>query len=264
MGITIDAHRHLFVGEEHIKKLFDDMDHYEIDKTILMPMTSELDVSDGEIGDNEYVFSVIKGHEDRVRSAIYVDPRNPNTIDDLSKYADLGAVAVKMWPPVGFYPSEKEYYPIYEKIAELKLPIMVHTGYTNVSLTTGKRCAADTIYAMPLSLDGVIHAFPEINFILAHGGDPDFASALLQAYANPNVYINVCGMADETGWDARIFKFVKAMAGGCAPLSYDKIVWGSDNLGIDFENYRTLYKNLDALDKIPLFFGETSKSLYNL
>lgn len=264
MGITIDAHRHLFIGAEHMDTLLKEIDSYEIDHTILMPMTSELELAEGVMGDNEYVFSAIKPYRDRLQSAVYIDLRNSNTIADLCKYADLGAVAVKMWPPIGFYPGAKEYYDIYEKIAELKLPIMIHTGYTNVKLTSGKRDAADTNYAMPIWLDGIIHSFPEINFILAHGGDPDFATAMLQAYANKNVYINVCGMADETGWDARIFKFFKAMKGGCAPLRFDRLVWGSDNLGIDFDGYRKLFMDIDSLEKIPMFFGETSKSLFGV
>jgi len=264
MSTIIDAHRHLFEGSEDLNKLLFDMDSNEIDQTILMPMPSEMGFLEGVMGGNKYIFSAIKPYGDRLKSAIYIDPREQKSFSDLERYTDMGAVAVKMWHPIGYFPGKKEYYRVYEKIAELKLPIMIHTGYTNVSIETGHRSASDTKYAMPIELDELIHAFPEIVFIFAHGGDPDFAMAMLQSYANNNVYLNICGMADETGWDARIFRFYEIMKGGCAPLRFDRLIWGSDNLGIDLQRYKEIFKDLEQIDLFSAFIGETAKSVYQL
>jgi predicted TIM-barrel fold metal-dependent hydrolase len=42
--------------------------------------------------------------------------------------SELGLRGVKLNPASGFYPNDRRLYPIYEKISELGIPVVVHMG----------------------------------------------------------------------------------------------------------------------------------------
>jgi len=72
-------------------------------------------------------------------------------------------------PPLG----DRYWYPIYEKMCELDVPAMIHvSGACNPAFqTTGSYyLSADTTAFMQLMTSTVCRDFPEIKFIIPHGG----------------------------------------------------------------------------------------------
>jgi 4-oxalmesaconate hydratase len=72
-------------------------------------------------------------------------------------------------PPLG----DKYWYPIYEKMCDLDVPAMIHvSGSCNPAFhTTGSYyLSADTAAFMQLMTSTVCQDFPEIKFIIPHGG----------------------------------------------------------------------------------------------
>ena len=72
-------------------------------------------------------------------------------------------------PPLG----DRYWYPIYEKMCELDVPAMIHvSGCCNKAFhTTGSYyLSADTVAFMQLMTSTVCQDFPEIKFIIPHGG----------------------------------------------------------------------------------------------
>lgn len=72
-------------------------------------------------------------------------------------------------PPLG----DKYWYPIYEKMCELDVPAMIHvSGSCNPAFhTTGSYyLSADTTAFMQLMTSSVCQDFPNIKFIIPHGG----------------------------------------------------------------------------------------------
>ncbi|XPF94809.1 amidohydrolase family protein [Colwellia sp. RE-S-Sl-9] len=72
-------------------------------------------------------------------------------------------------PPLG----DRYWYPIYEKMCELDVPAMIHvSGCCNPSFhTTGSYyLSADTVAFMQLMTSDVFKDFPNIKFIIPHGG----------------------------------------------------------------------------------------------
>ncbi len=260
----IDAHRHLFQGPGELKKTLDEMDAHEVTHTVLLPVVSTLEFLGKRFSENQEVFDAIQSHRDRFSAAFFLDPREPNALDELKRYADRGAVAVKMWAPIGYWPDRPEYYPLYEEIESRKLPIMYHTGYTGLVSHAGPRSATNSKYAMVLELDGLIRAFPGINWLYAHAGNPDFMTGIHHAAYHKNVYLNVCGKADGTGWDARVFKYYEIMQGVCAPMPWDKIIWGTDNLGFDDEAYDKIFSQFGQQQHLTRFFRDNARRLYRL
>lgn len=72
-------------------------------------------------------------------------------------------------PPLG----DKYWYPIYEKMVELDVPAMIHvSGSCNPAFhaTGSYYLSADTVAFMQLMQSSVTKDFPEIKFIIPHGG----------------------------------------------------------------------------------------------
>ena len=72
-------------------------------------------------------------------------------------------------PPLG----DRYWYPIYEKMCELDVPAMIHvSGCCNRAFhTTGSYyLSADTVAFMQLMTSTVCQDFPDIKFIIPHGG----------------------------------------------------------------------------------------------
>jgi 4-oxalmesaconate hydratase len=73
-------------------------------------------------------------------------------------------------PPLG----DRYWYPLYEKMCELEVPAMIHvSGACNTPYwqTTGSYyLAADTVAFMQMMQSDIFKDFPELKFIIPHGG----------------------------------------------------------------------------------------------
>jgi predicted TIM-barrel fold metal-dependent hydrolase len=258
----IDAHRHLF-EEETIGEVLGQMDVHGVAHSVVLPIGGNLEFLGKHLADNAHVFAFVAPHKDRLSPGVYLDPREARALDELRRYADRGALVVKLWPPVGYFPDREEYYPLYEEIEARRLPVMIHTGLTDLRHPK-PRAAMNSRFAMPMELDGLIRVFPRIVWLYAHAGNPDFATAIHHAATHANVYLNVNGMADESGWDARLFRFYERMQGACAPLPWDKLLWGTDDLGFDFGNYDRLFSLAGQTANLAAFYAENARRIYGL
>ena len=258
----IDAHRHLFT-EETSGEVLGTMDAHRVAHSVVLPLGGALEFLGKHLAGNAHVFAFVAAHRDRLSPAVYLDPREATARDEFRRYADRGAVAVKLWPPIGFFPDREEFYPLYAEIEARRLPVMIHTGLTDLKLP-GPRAATNTRFAMPLELDGLIRAFPGIIWIYAHAGNPDFAMAIHHAATHENVYLNINGLADETGWDARLFRYYERMQGACAALRWDKLLWGTDNIGYDFANFDRRFAAAGETAHAAAFYAANARRIYRL
>ncbi|MGE0616559.1 MAG: amidohydrolase family protein [Bacteriovoracia bacterium] len=81
------------------------------------------------------------------------------------------------------YAYDAAYRPLYRLARKYKVPVVFHTGDTYS--VKGK-----LKYADPLTVDEVAVDFPDVNFVIAHCGNPWIQSAAEVAYKNPNVYLD--------------------------------------------------------------------------
>ena len=102
-----------------------------------------------------------------------------NCIPELERIAGLGFVGVNLnpdtsgghWndPPL----TDRYWYPIYEKLVELKMPAMIHvTGSCNPAVhhTGAHYINADTTAFMQLIQGNLFKDFPDLKFVIPHGG----------------------------------------------------------------------------------------------
>ncbi|HEX6156701.1 MAG TPA: amidohydrolase family protein [Burkholderiales bacterium] len=152
---------------------------------------------------------------------------------------DHGVKGFKFHPTVQeFFPNDPLAYPLYEAIAEAKLPALFHTGQTGVGAGTRGGGGLRLKYSNPVHLDDVAADFPDMPIILAHPSFPWQEEALSVATHKPQVYI------DLSGWSPKYFPPILVQYANT--LLKDKILFGSD--------YPVLHpeKWVEEFDKLPI------------
>ncbi|GAA2749385.1 hypothetical protein CLV52_3654 [Amnibacterium kyonggiense] len=174
-----------------------------------------------------------------------VDPRRGEAaVEDLHRLvADHGAQGVKLHPTVqGFDPSADEFRPLWEAIAALGLPAVVHTGQTGIGAGMPGGGGLRLRYSNPMLLDDVAADLPDLRLILAHPSVPWQDEAISIATHKANVAI------DLSGWSPKYFppQLVRA-AGG---LLQDRVLFGSDFPLITPDRWLRDFAALDLPDAV--------------
>jgi predicted TIM-barrel fold metal-dependent hydrolase len=199
-------------------------------------------------------------------------------VDTLESFLDKGFRAVKLFPPAGFFPDEERFYPLYEIVERRGVPVLVHTGQTNIKLVSGNpkeinpreyrgtRKATDSRFAHPMNIDHLARMFPGIPFVLAHMGYPHFPEAWSVAHANPNVHLDISGSGP---WTDGIPLVYNALGGqNYIPIDFTRVVWGSDNCLPQAEHIARMTAYMRQIGagsaQRKLIFGENARKLLKL
>ncbi len=79
---------------------------------------------------NEYVLQTVRAYPDLFLAGPSINPQREGAIDEVHRYADAGAVLVKVLPNAQhFNPADPKYRPFYRALAEPKLPLLSHVGF---------------------------------------------------------------------------------------------------------------------------------------
>jgi predicted TIM-barrel fold metal-dependent hydrolase len=156
-----------------------------------------------------------------------------------------------------FHPNDRMAYPLYEVIAEAKLPALFHTGQTGVGAGTRGGGGVRLKYANPMLLDDVAADFPDMPIVLAHPSFPWQEEALSVATHKPQVYI------DLSGWSPKYFPPILVQYANT--LLKDKILFGSDYPLITPERWIAEFEKLDIKPEVrPLIMKENAAKLLKL
>jgi uncharacterized protein len=171
---------------------------------------------------------------------------------------DYGVKGFKFHPSVQeFFPNDRLAYPLYELIAEAKLPALFHTGQTGVGARTPGGGGIRLKYSNPMCLDDVAVDFPDMPIILAHPSFPWQEEALSVATHKPQVYI------DLSGWSPRYFPPILVQYANT--LLKDKILFGSDYPVIAPEKWVEEFERLPIKPEVrPLIMKENAAKLLKL
>ncbi len=96
-----------------------------------------------------------------------------------------------------FWPNDREFYPLYEVIAEAGLIALFHSGTTGIGAGMPGGGGVRLKYSNPMAVDDVAADIPELKIILAHPSFPWQDEALAVAVHKPNVYIDLSGWAPK-------------------------------------------------------------------
>jgi predicted TIM-barrel fold metal-dependent hydrolase len=171
---------------------------------------------------------------------------------------DFGVKGFKFHPSVqDFMPNDRMAYPLYEAIAEAKLPALFHTGQTGVGAGTPGGGGIRLKYSNPMLLDDVAVDFPDMPIILAHPSFPWQEEALSVATHKPQVYI------DLSGWSPKYFPPILVQYANT--LLKEKILFGSDYPVMAPERWMADFEKLPIKPEVrPLIMKENAARLLKL
>jgi len=171
---------------------------------------------------------------------------------------DYGVRGFKFHPSVqDFFPNDRMAYPLYEVIAEAKLPALFHTGQTGVGAGTRGGGGIRLKYSNPIHLDDVATDFPDMPIIAAHPSFPWQEEALSVATHKPQVYI------DLSGWSPKYFPPILVQYANT--LLKEKILFGSDYPVLAPERWMEEFDKLPIKPEVrPLILKENAARLLKL
>jgi len=223
--VTIEEAR-----ENLVPKMFDptgeiavrNLDQWGIDRAVVLVVDNGLahgEVEKGVEGQNKAVAEAAKRFPDRLIAFLSVDPRRPNAIELVDRCVnDWGMSGLKCHPDTGWYPDDKAYYPYWEKIRELGIPVLTHTGPLEPPAVN--ECVH------PDRLDKLAADFPEITFIAAHMAFRWYKEMVEVAKKHQNI------MADIAGWQITAHesygKFAYILRGVIDGMGAERIIFGTD------------------------------------
>jgi len=129
--MVIDAHLHC-TGRETSDDVLRSLDEAQIDVGVLLaPFLGDgysLDDAASLRRANAHLSALVRGHRDRLVGFAVVDPRSPEAAHDLRHAVEtLGLRGVKM-VPTGWHPYDAQVQPVFAMAAELRLPVLFHSG----------------------------------------------------------------------------------------------------------------------------------------
>jgi len=170
----------------------------------------------------------------------------------------FGVKGFKFHPSVqGFYPNDHDAYPLYEVIAEAKLPALFHTGQTGIGAGMPGGGGIRLKYANPLYLDDVAVDFPDMPIVMAHPSVPWQDEALSVATHKPQVYI------DLSGWSPKYFP--PQLVQYANTLLKHKVLFGTDYPLLAPDRWIADFATLDIKPEVrPLIMKENAVRLLGL
>ena len=209
---------------------------------------------------NEYVHGMWKRNEGRIIQCWgTVDPFKDTAIAE-AKHAveELGLMGFHFHPIMQhFAVNEERFYPLFETINALKVPIMLDVGTTGMGAGMPGGMGAIIRHAHPLSVDQLAADFPDLKIICAHPGWPWIDEMTAVALHKGNVYWEMSGWAPKYLPDG-IKRDIKGRL-------KDKIMFGSDYPSMPYER---LFREWDEIgytvDILEKFYHRNAEEILGL
>ena len=171
---------------------------------------------------------------------------------------DAGVRGFKFHPNTqAFWPNDRDFYPLYEVIAEAGLIALFHSGTTGIGAGMPGGGGVRLKYSNPMCIDDVAADFPELEIILAHPSFPWQEEALAIAVHKPNVYI------DLSGWSPKYFPEILIQYTNTRLKN--KMLFGSDFPLITPDRWLADFEKLPIKDDVrPLVLKQNAAKLLGL
>jgi uncharacterized protein len=172
---------------------------------------------------NEEVAAVVAKYSGRFVGFASVDPwKGKRAIDQMERaIEELGLIGAKFHPGIqAFYPNDKQFYPLYEKITQLGVPALFHTGTNGLGAGMPGGMGVKMDFTRPIYLDHVAADFPGLTIIGAHPAWPWHEEMLAIIGHKSNVFM------DLSGWSPKYIP--KMIMDEARTRLQDRILFGSD------------------------------------
>lgn len=180
--------------------------------------------------DNDYVAGMRDRHDCMIQAWGAVEPAMGQAAIDEARHAirDLGMLGFHFHPIMQhFRVDDPRYYPLWEEISALGVPVMIDVGMTGMGAGIPGGMGAKTRDAHPAAVDALAADFPKLTIIMAHPGYPWIDETTAVALHKGNVFWEMSGWAPKYLPDS-----LKRDIRGRLK---DKVMFGSDYPSIPYE-----------------------------
>ncbi len=153
---------------------------------------------------------------ERLLSFGSIHPDAPDALQELERIKALGLHGVKLHPDYqDFFVDESRLFPLYSRMAELKLPLVLHCGWDPFS--------PSLTHCPPHRLAMVLKAFPELVVIGAHLGGMNQYDEAERCLAGryPNLYMDLSMSPRYCSDPAQFLRIIRAQGA-------DHVLFGTD------------------------------------
>ncbi|HEY8492110.1 MAG TPA: amidohydrolase family protein [Dehalococcoidia bacterium] len=173
---------------------------------------------------NDYVAGIVRRYPRQFIGFCSVDPwKGRKAVDEVRRAAEeLGLRGVKFHPTLQqFEVNDRRFHPLWAACAELRLPVLIHTGMTGIGAGMPGGGGLKTRYCAPIPyIDDLAAEFPELTIIMAHPAFPWVDEQLAVLLHKPNVYMDLSGYSPKY-FQPQLVQYANT-------LLQDRMLFGSD------------------------------------
>jgi uncharacterized protein len=254
-GLKAFKSSHSFMNADQIADYYRQRDMMAVIFDVDTETTSGVAISNDDIAD------AMRAHPDVITGFGSVDPhKGPRAVEEAERcIKDLGLRGMKFQQCTQhFYPHDEKFYPLWEKIQELGVPMIFHCGTTAIGNGAPGGRGIKLDYARPIPyMDQVAADFPNLTIIAAHPGFPWHDEQLSMVKHKGNVWMDLSGWSPKY-FPATVVQYVNT-------LIQDKVLFGSDFPMLTPDRW------LEDFDKLPIkpevrqkVLLDNAKRLFNL
>ena len=209
---------------------------------------------------NEEIAELAAENSDVMIPFASIDPgRGKDAVREARRLIDhYGVKGFKFHPQFQeFFPDDRMAYPLYEVIAEAKLPALFHTGHSGMGTGLPGGGGIRLKYGNPMRIDDPAVDFPDMPIVLAHPSWPWQDEALSMCLHKAQVYI------DLSGWSPKYFP--PQLVHYANTLLKRKVLFGSDYPLITPDRWLQDFEQAGFRDEVkPLILKENAIDLFKL
>ncbi len=249
----IDSHMHINLAvDSGPEAQIDIADRLGINKLVASkPVTLPDRPFQDYIDNNNEILRAMKQYPDRFLGQFTINPVYAReSLEEIKRCVGSGMSGLKIYYEVKI--NDPLYYPVIEKMADLKMVILMHS-YSGIG-RGGHRTRYGNLYpneSTPEDFADIASRYPEAIFQFAHigaGCDWQYECKILKDFSN--IYVDVSGSNNEAGMIDYAIRY----------LGEDRLLYGSDN-----SFYQSIGNILSAdltdAQRQKIFFGNYNKLL---
>lgn len=171
------------------KEILDNMQTWGVDKGVILPVATK---PTQQTVINNWAVEQMLSSDGRLYAFGSVHPDAEDVLSELERIKILGLKGVKIHHDyMNFCADDESYYFIFEKCAELKLPVLFHGGFDPLS--------PDLIHCTPKGAAKVFRAVPDLTLIVAHLGGMNMWDEVEEQLCGlkGNLYLDTAVIAGE-------------------------------------------------------------------
>ncbi len=175
-------------------------------------------------GGNDTLASIVKLHPGKFVGFAHHSPFEDGAADELERaVTELGMKGYKLIAPALEKPmGDRSAYPVWEKAAELGIPVLIHFGVLGGGVSSHMNMS-------PLTLHDVARDFPTIPFVLPHLGCGYVREMLQLCWSCGNVNVDTSGSNQWIRWEPEEVTVKRLIRKYLETIGHERIIFGSDS-----------------------------------